>query len=254
MTERDDLLGRRVHDAYESIELSDEAQERMLANLLAAQQKRADAGSPVAKDDAIQEPPTSDLEDVGVWREPEPVQAPQGKVVRVRWIPMAIAATVIGAVVAGGFAWSVLSSSSESAASVTYAGKNEAEMPELAEEDASSSKDGDVADDVAAASEIDERAEHNKFYSDEPEQGPVHQYPLITLEDGTKYRLVQGGVAAGEVDAVDVGELVGEAAATDDSGKGDSVSCKVYRVKSSKEVFAVRYDGEESCWYCETLD
>lgn len=267
MTERDELLDRRVHDAYESIELSDEAQDRMLANLLAAQQRKMETGSPVADGDTLQEPPTSDLVDAGTQWEPGPAQAPQGKVVRVRWIPMAIAATVIGAVVAGGFAWSILSSSSEPTESVMYA--NETEMPNLVEEDASSAKDGtsadvphfsgrdmkdeDVAADTAADPTVRERAEYNSPGSDDSQQESVHKYPLITLEDGTKYQVVQNGVIAGEVDAAEVGELVGAAMAADDSYEG-TVACKVYRVKNASEVFAVRYDGEESYWYCEPLD
>ena len=44
MADERELLEQRIHDAYESVEPSAEAQERMLANLLAAQGRARQTG------------------------------------------------------------------------------------------------------------------------------------------------------------------------------------------------------------------
>lgn len=263
----DERFDMQVRAAFDSIELSDEASERMLANLLAAR----DAAQQGAAGVQISEAPAG-----------APATAPEtpaGEVVPFtprrgrwqRWLPLAaavVAALVIVRVTG------VLQTTSNSAAdmapraeekSAVDAGTLAAEptgAAEVSQEEYALEESADaVAYDAApmaegAAAESAPTADSTNG-SDAEAMGVVptnaaELYPRIALSDGTVLTALVDGLYVQEVDAANVGQKVGEAQATAFDG-GDAVACTVFELVDEPDAYAVRFEGEDSYWRCTML-
>lgn len=243
MADTDELLDQQIHDAFERIELSEEAQDRMLAKLLEAQGERAVAmGEP--------QPATSQEADSSIDVVPFTPRRPWHRVV----LPLAAVLVAALVVVRIGMGLGAGSSQAASDAGVEFAA-TASEDKALAE--------GGVSLDTTNGSTVDapdvaEEAVPEALMLDAApeaameELGSVDLCPLITLADGTRLTALVDGLYTVEVDAEEVGDPVGEATARPfDSDEG--VACTVYRMAGS-DGFAVQYEGESSFWQCVAID
>lgn len=257
---------QQVHDAFEHIELSEEAQDRMLGALLAAQaRKQAEqaADSVARSDDAA-----SVLQDAET--EVETVPSPfeeQGKVIEIArrrfgWhalLPLAAVLVLAVVVVSFGTQKSTMSESNAVMSEAASEAKGAADASEADGGSAESTSMEAEADDAAAAetdaaNSVEESADTDALYA--RDMMLVDYYPCITLADGTRLTALRDGLHAEEVASSQVGELVGSATATvfDDSEGTDAVSCEVFSLKGEADAFAVRYEGEETYWRATATD
>lgn len=224
MAMTDDQLAQQVHDAYEKIELSDDAQDRMLAALLAAS-------------DAKQVEPSVDHNPARRTTKGQVLQMPKRSGLK-RWLP--IAAALVAALIVVQIGVLTIGGGS---------GESRADMAPKSEESiAADSFDVNASDSVAfetaapqegeaktdsAASEVVDSSEVSVMVGD---------YPLITLSDGTEL------VARPEqVDLVETGDLLEETTARSVDGE-QSVTCRVYVLVGGG--YAVSYEGEDAYWLC----
>lgn len=254
MEERDQLFDQRIHDAYESVSLSDEAQDRMLANLLAAQATRsagkpADEGAPEAR---VDEPRRASAP---AHMKPQLVEGGTAAPKRRGWrvvLPLAAVLLVAVAIV-----------------QVTALRSQEAMMaaPSAAEMEAIS--DGGAAagsGDVSAKSESADAAplaeeEAYDMVADNAEEGDLGAkalqaadwYPRITLGDDTILTTLIDGMDTVEVSADRVGKSVG-AAKAQPFDTAETIACEVFELTDEAGAYAVRYEGEQSYWYCVPLE
>ncbi|MBP3893184.1 MAG: hypothetical protein J6D34_04000 [Atopobiaceae bacterium] len=224
MTREDELFDQRIHDAYERVEMSDEAQERMLANLLAA---REVAETPVrTADTQVDAVPRRRLD----WR-----------------VLMPIAAVLLVGLVVVRLA-GVAGKQSENHALMAPSSTTEYEV-EATKDEAVVASDADVplTDSDSEASRMDgvagEEAE-SSLQGFDPDL-----YHLVTLEDGLVLTTHVDGSGASEVPEEQVGELVGVATVTSPEAPTMTL-CKVYRLLNDSSGYALRYGGEQVYWYC----
>jgi hypothetical protein len=225
MAMTDDQLAQQVHDAYEKIELSDDAQDRMLAALLAASdakqaEQNADRGpsTRTTRGQVIQMPKRSGLK---------------------RWMPIAAVLLAALVVVQVGVL-TVGNHSGETRADI--APKSEESMAaDSFEVNASDS----VAFETAAPQEEEVKADSaaSEVVDSSAVSSTVGDYPFITLSDGTEL------VARPEqVDVVETGDLLEETTARSVDGE-QSVACRVYKLVDGG--YAVSYEGEDAYWLCD---
>jgi len=278
MTHEDMLVDQRIHDAYERIELSDEAQERMLSGLLAAQAQR------------------ERVDEARVTESPRRRKAPVIRFVprRVSWqVWLSAAAALVVALVVvrlgtgstGDRATVEMTMTESSAESASAKGTSDKaasngvsyDLDAADEETAAEESDAIALDGGAAAGESDsadapatglvmdeapyapsetngaEKDAADAVTSDELES--VDLYPRIRLEDGTYLTALEEGMHTVPLSADEVGELVGEARASSfDAPDGDAeIPCEVYTLADDTAAYAVRYEGEDSYWLCTPL-
>lgn len=226
MTMTDDQLAQQVHDAYEKIELSDDAQDRMLAALLAA------------SSDTTQTEPRVDRRSSRHATKGQVVQMPKRHGLR-RWLP--IAAALVAALIVVQIGVLTIGGGS---------GESRADMAPKSEESiAADSFDVNASDSVAfetaAPQEGEAKADSaaSEVVDSSEVSAMVEDCPLITLSDGTEL------VARPEqVDVVETGDLLEETTARSVDGE-QSVACRVYELVGGG--YAVSYEGEESYWLCD---
>lgn len=226
MTDRDELLDSQVHDAYERIELSDEAQERIATALRAAQgraapeeageDRAAQGGGRVAQDEPLRMGGRR-----GTWQ---------------RWLPLAAAIAAVAILLRVGLSPSEKLASMDGATDASLSQERTeglAEAPEISE-DLVDGEDAEAQEPEGAAGES----------VGEPS---AERFPDITLGDGTILTTMAGG-GAQELDPAEVGGLVADATARSADGQ-ESLACEVYELVGG-EGYAVRYGGEQGYWRC----
>ena len=220
MDAKDRLFDQQIHDAYERVELSEEASERMLAQLLAAQGQAAERAG--ADGDAqSQEPQQAQVVRLPSKRRGIPV-----------WLP--VAAAVLAALVI------VRVSGLTSSKNTEYAQTVAVQQEERAEEAVSN----DMAEGEALVAE-------GAVALDYAAPSLAELYPLVTLSDGTLLTTCEEGQYPVEVDEADLGASIGAAvASTRDTD--ERLACEVFELADEPGAYAVRYEGEESYWRCLT--
>ncbi len=239
MAETSKLFDQRIHDAYETVELSAEAQDRMLASLLTAQDARRDA---LPDAGALQELPAEQP------HEAEVIALPRRSRKAAILLPMAavlLVALVIARV--------TLLGNSNTAETATFS--SSAHTSEKAAESAGAAANEVVYEDAAEGMVYEDAAEEMESLvaspmADEASQGqPLAElYATVTLVDGTSLTTLVDGSAPTEADASQIGERLGEATAT--SAAGDQISCEVFSLVDGSRSYAVRYMGDSRFWLC----
>lgn len=225
MAMTDDQLAQQVHDAYEKIELSDDAQDRMLAALLAAS-------------DAKQVEPSVDHNPAGRTTKGQVLQMPKRSGLK-RWLP--IAAALVAALIVVQIGVLTIGGGS---------GESRADMAPKSEESiVADSFDVNASDSVAfetaAPQEGEAKADSvaSEIVRSSEVSAMVEDCPLITLSDGTEL------VARPEqVDLVETGDLLEETTARSVDGE-QSVTCRVYELVGGG--YAVSYEDEDAYWLCD---
>ncbi len=239
MANENELFDQQIHDAFDRIELSEEAQERMLANLLAAQERTQVREAPADAE------PFEVAEKAAEPHEAEVIPVPPRRMPWQRWLPLA-AALVLALVVVR---VASLGGKASSEQSVGAAAADSAVVQEESAKSLGEAEESVTADELASPMVYDAEAEDVAELESTWPVGLVETYPRITLEDGTVLTALRDAQFVDEVDSERVGELVatGTAAPFDAT---DGVSCEVYRLLNEDDAYAVRYEGEETFWYC----
>ena len=227
MTREDKLFGRQIHDAYESVELSDEAQDRILANLLAARGARQESQAEVSEEE----------------REVEVHRLPWR---RGRWAFLPVAAGLVAALAVVQIGTLTFRESGSSHAYSIERSKDE-------ESSASESVAYDVAEETDAAADMAAsaapQADEERISSEEAESAESMRVPLpdfypdVTTRDGLTFT-----ARAEQVDASRVKWELGDAVASSPDGQ-ELVACTVYELVDGGH--AVRYDEDDRYWLCE---
>ena len=242
-----DPFDQRIHDAYDRIELSEDAQDRMLANLMAAQARKQFHEVPSTSTE-FESPTQATI----ATDSRDPRKESDNHKTRKRggmrtWLPRAAAVVAVLVVVSvvGGSLWGGASSPM-----VASSGANDAKSTEALSEDmmvveeSAAEADGEASPDESVGYAADAAA------SNEAEELQlVDLYPRIVLEDGTQFTTLVDGMYTTEVNASEVGERVGSATASPFDST-DTVACEVYRLLDDPDGYAVRYADQESYWYC----
>lgn len=248
----------RLFDAYEAIEPTAEAEDRMLANILAAQQAKetTDSSVPETTGPAFVEANVD-----------TPVPAPL-PVTPVRkhssrrgtriWLP--VAATVLLGAVAVGVIMNAVSNSKNSqlaapteqavtadttAVEAEYAvGAASTDLEHAAEtsmmaEDMGYAGEADIAEPSGA---VPSNGYDTAESSTANRPAPPSDCARIELPDGTMLELAYDSGAPVALSQQDCGAEVGEAVAWNESGS-DSISCVVYRRAGSPTEYVVNYGG-----------
>ena len=278
---------QQVHDAFERIELSDDAQERILANLLAAQETRLSGrdqrqGMPLEgsrKEAVVQETAErvdrfeipSDADD-GKAAE-EQADAIEGAVVpfnrtRFGWrmlLPLAaVLAVAVVVVQATNLLGGRKATSEAVVASQSEASSETKEFADTVVEDVGSA---DEAEAPSGENNAQTMGQSDSVALDAAEEAPlateeaaaltsVDYYPCVMLEDGTRLTALRDGLYTEEVSSDEVGELVGKALASsfDDPQDESAVPCTVYALKHENGAYAVQYESETTYWRCEPIE
>ena len=276
MSEKDMMLDQQVHDAFEGIRMSDEAQDRMLGALLAAQAQRAGEGDirTDAPEATVRRAPTQQ-EDERPAQATRPAQR-RSKAAHLkmkvdgtkparRWstwkmvLPLA-AVLVVGAVVIR----------MQMVQSAEFSRANEIMEPTATEKTLSAeSATGAMADEAVSDDAAEDMAFEAEEYSAETE-GMVEPlapevigsggtpgskaglYPRIKMADGTLLTALVEGDHAEEVDAARVGTSLGKAQASP-FDVDEPIDCEVFSLVDDPDGFAVRFEGEQGYWYCTRL-
>ena len=245
MADENRQFDQQVHDAFERIELSDDAQERILANLLAAQETRLSGGDqrqgiPLEesrKEAVVQEMAErverfeipSDADD-GKAAE-EQADAIEGTVVpfnrrRFGWrmlLPLAaVLAVAVVVVQATNLSGGGKATSEAVVAPQSVASSESKEYADAVAEDAGSA---DEAEALGVENSAQTMGQSDSVELDMAEEAPmaaeeataltsVDYYPRVTLEDGTRLTALRDGLYTEEVPSDEVGELVGKAVAS----------------------------------------
>lgn len=225
MAMTDDQLAQQVHDAYEKIELSDDAQDRMLAALLAA------------SSDTTQTEPRVDRRPSRHATKGQVVQMPKRHGLR-RWMP--IAAVLLAALVVVQVGVLTIGNDSSGPGATVAVQSEESAVSDSIERNTS---DG-VAFETSAPMEekaLVDSAEPEGAKADAP--ALVEDYPLVTLSDGTEL------VARPEqADPTAIAGTPEEATARTEDGERH-ISCRVYELVGGG--YAVSYEGEDAYWLCD---
>ncbi len=225
MAMTDDQLAQQVHDSYEKIELSDDAQDRMLAALLAASDAKQ------AEQNANRGPSRRTTKG-------RVTQMPKRQGLK-RWMPIAavlLAALVVvqvGVLTVGNHSGETRADMAPKSEESIVADSFEVNASDGVAFETAAPQEGEAKADSAASEDVDS-SEVSVMVGD---------YPLITLSDGTEL------VARPEqVDLVETGDLLEETTARSVDGE-QSVTCRVYELVGGG--YAVSYEGEEAYWLCD---
>lgn len=254
-------LDQQVHDAYEGIRLSDDAQDRMLGQLLAAQTQR---GAQEVDGDASpvsEEAPGPDSRVAASRRTTPPTHAGRRRLAWRVVLPLA-AMLVVGVVVVrtqGMFSEAARETSNSAAAPLAVqkdAASNDAlatgaEDTGAEETEGVAYDAGDLAlEDLSVAAPEAEAVVEDAY---EEERVQPEWYPQVTMADGTTLTTCPEGGAAQQVDEAQVGDALGEATAAASDGSGETVDCMVFALADDAHAYAVRYAGDERYWYGAAL-
>lgn len=220
MDAKDRLFDQQIHDAYEHVELSEEASERMLAHLLAAQ-VQAGERSEAGVDSQSQEPQQAEVIRLPGKRKGIPV-----------WLP--VAAVVLAALVIVQVSGLTRSKNTEYAQTVAPVQEERA--------------DEAISNDMAAGEALVAEGAATVDYS---EPSLAELYPLVTLSDGTILITCEEGQYPIAVDEADLGASIGSAVALARDTDGQ-LACEVFELAGDPGAYAVRYEGEDGCWRCFT--
>ena len=239
MANENELFDQQIHDAFDKVELSEEAQDRMLAILLAAQERTQVREVPADAE------PSEAAARVAEPGEAEVIPVPPRRMPWQRWLPLAavlvLAIVVVRVTSLGGKAASEQSVGAAAADSAVAPGESAKSLGE-AEESA-------TANELASPTAYDAEAEDVDELESTWPVGLVETYPRITLEDGTVLTALRDAQFVDEVDSERVGELVATGTATPFDAT-ESVPCEVYRLLNEDDAYAVRYEDEETFWRC----
>ena len=260
MADMDELFDQQIHDAYTHIELSAEAEARVLSNLLAAQERKAASEAATESDDQETVPAFRLVEDAAT---DDGGNGEDRRVVarsRRNWrLVLPIAATIAAVAIV-----SVIRTTAGTNASMmsenVMATRRDAEDLSKVDADAAPSvnaspgdslSDMALEDEAAEASGAGEEKGAERYEQDDisSEFWMTEAHPFIELEDGAKFMVLIDGSHAKEVDEGEIGELVGSGKAYEFDPEA-YVGCEVYRIKDDQQTYAVAYEGEDTYWYC----
>lgn len=267
MSDENKLFDQQIHDAYEGVSLSDAAQERMLANLLAAQAQAQRVGQEDA-DDSQQapEPAVAPVTEVRPRAKAAHLKVDEGAPATARrrraWkvvLPLAAALLVAAVVVrlqmasstadvaANEVQYVVAPKSSDDAAA---AAEGATEDMDEAEEAADAAVEESLADE---SSDTGELVESELVETDPTAVVSADLYVRITLEDGTALTTLVDGAGTQEVESARVGTSLGSAKAAPFDEPDNTVSCEVFALTDDADGYAVRYEEEGSYWYATRM-
>ena len=278
---------QQVHDAFERIELSDDVQERILANLLAVQKQKT-AGEGQGQDIPLEESQSAAIAQGMTERverfeispdandgqtAEERAEASGGAVVpftrrRFSWrmlLPLAaVLAVAVVVVQATNLLGGRKATSEADVATQSVASSESKEYADAVAEDAGSA---DEAEALGVENSAQTMGQSDSVELDMAEEAPmaaeeataltsVDYYPRVTLEDGTRLTALRDGLYTEEVPSDEVGELVGKAVASsfDDPQNESAVPCTVYALKHESGAYAVQYESETTYWRCEPIE
>lgn len=233
----DELFDQRIHDAYERIELSEDAQDRMLANLLAARDKAGEATAQTASPER---------------------KATVRRISWHRWLPVA-AVVLVGLVVVGVSVTAPKNAyqASEAVMEVeSYAAEDAAGADAAAE--MAAKDNGALAPQAVQLEETTAVASGSADEQTDSEQGDALadtavRFCVVTMPDGRQLTTLPGDATEpASVLGDAVGKLLGQATATTPDG-GQTVACEVFELVDDSSAFAVRYQGEQTYWRCELV-
>lgn len=221
----EEAFGRRIHDAFDQISLDEAACERILADLQAAQGRRA--SHPVVLEGGTRQDASSERTAA--------TEPGRGRT----WIvllPFAAALIAALVVVRVGF--------------MGGAGSTEAATAAAGSESAAASSYEKVSyEDAAAPDALAAGVESNEAEVRGDALSPVERYPLILLADDTMLTTLPNGGSAAEVDAAEVGPSKGTAMAMPPNSDA-AVDCEAFELVGRTDAYAVRYEGEDRYWLC----
>lgn len=225
MAMTDDQLAQQVHDAYEKIELSDDAQDRMLAALLAAS-------------DAKQVEPSVDHNPARRTTKGQVLQMPKRSGLK-RWLPIA-AALVAALIVVQIGVLTIGGGSGESRADMAPKSEESMAVDSFEENDSDS-----VAFETTAPQEEEAKADSaaSEVVGSSEAPAMAEAYPIIALSDGTELM-----ARPEQVDLVETGDMLEETTARSIDGE-QSVACRVYELVDGG--YAVSYEDEDAYWLCD---
>ncbi|MBR3235665.1 MAG: hypothetical protein IKG11_08615 [Atopobiaceae bacterium] len=230
----DTALEQQLHRAYSSIEPSDKAQERMLANLLKAQANKQEQETQDMPAQTVVRPPLKLVE-------PDPMpEVSAGPRRRLIWLP--IVAAVVAALVIVQVSGIMGGQNASSEAAKQTALSNEAATDAAGEMEFTDN----AYETLSAEGAVRDSAEAPANPS------TVDVYPCVTLSNGVKLTALIDGSHTERVEQSKVGSSVGAATATP-FDSDDQVSCEAFELKGKQGEYAVRYQGEDSYWRCVPL-
>lgn len=266
MANGDDRFDQQIRDAYDQVRLDDAAQDRILANLLAAQKEQVAQEEAAPASNTAPMDVTVPMEDVasetnaGAGRTAEQTTASdvrgQAPVIpfqprRSRWrVVLPVAAAIVATALVVSIPLRAQKASDASAPMET------SNATAYDSDDVIASKEGDgvtfaesSAAPEASIEPLDEEAATGEGAA-EATLRPVDYYPIVVLSDGTNLTALIDGLTVKEVKAQQVGELLGVAEAHPTDTTSVTYACEVYRLKNDEAAYAVRYEGEDTYWYC----
>lgn len=233
MTTGHEPFDQQIHDAFDQVELSEDAQDRILARLMAAQASKAEER---AEEEA---------------HEAEVIVVPPRRIPWGRWV--SLAAVLVAALVVVRI--TVLAPNA-SPHTVSVASQDVAEKSGAVE-----SAEATTAPEMAPeAAENAPAFELDAPLSDEDVSGEAAEQPVsltvprvsIKLDNGMWFTTEGIDPLTSEVGLERVGELMGAGVAYDtDAIEGDpGVACEVFSLLDEPDAYAVRLDDEQVCWRC----
>ena len=232
-----------VRGAYEAIDPSPEAEERMLANILAAQRaKDTAAGDTSAETAEVASPSLAPVTPLPS----KPARKRSSHTIR---ILLPVAATVLVGAVAVGV---IMSSVGENKAAGIAASPAQVDM--VSDNAAREANElGDYATEDMAVDADEYSAFETTGYTDsaldassmnEPASGsmpnPPSYYPVVVLPNGEEFELVFENGAPVTLPQQERGEMVGDATAWNDA-RTDSLPCTVYHRSGNSSEFVINY-------------
>ena len=263
MDGRDDQLNQQVFEAFDSVTMSKEAQERILSNLKDRQAQLAN------EQDNVEVPKTTVLPRAQAASDAETgthaaevVPAPKHRNAA-KWLLPLAAVLLAGIVVVR----VMMPTGQQTMHAPKSAAAEDSELSETVVTDAAAAEEGAAEDTDESAGDlgIDPSAEEEAYDGaptedllPEPEDGEhpmgtVDLYPIVEMSDGTVLSALIDGMYTQQLDGSQVSDSLGTAVAHPSDAK-DTVECEVFKLADEASGYAVRYKGDSTYWYCVQVD
>lgn len=260
-------LSGRLRPALDAVGPSEEAVGRMLANLLAAQAARREAGDAPMEPVVTVPAPTGSAEPPkpATPSDPRPVEGPatRGRRRAAVGIYLAAAASIVLAVVVIGV-WGTASPESSASMSADYAVSQDApagvDAGEASEDVGDATSGGSTEESAGGPSGGEEAGQEDARAYSTDEAGAfdgagslAQGYPDILLPTGERFVVETRDGLPVAVDPASVGDFLGEGTARSEDGLGN-VPCQVYGlVDRDGGSYAVRFD-DGTYWSASSAD
>ena len=268
MSDQDKLFDQQVHDAFEGVSMSEEAQERMLSVLLRAQAEHEE--EPVAAEAALEpaaaEQPTQQRARAAHLK-PQAERERTSRRGGVWKVLLPLAAVLAVAAIVVNMQNAKLSHLADVKENVAPLASEKSTVTEGAADAGAAAEDEAVPEELYAES-VEDVAETEGLAGDsedlveplDPEMiesggtpgSAAGLNPKIVLADGTVLTALVDGYQVEQVDAALVGKELGAAKASPFDAD-ESINCTVFALVDGSDGYAVRYEGEEGYWYASRL-